>query len=71
MEASQEVTRAGYSPKTANVTGPQNLVKFSIAKAIQATKDARAQRTQVTADRVVEELAAMGFAQLRHRTASR
>ncbi|BEQ15339.1 terminase small subunit [Desulfoferula mesophila] len=56
--------RAGYSEKAARFIGAENLTKPNIAKVVQAGRDARAQRTQVTANRVVEELAAVASARL-------
>ena len=47
-----------------SVAKVENLTKPNIAKAIQAAKYARAQRTRVTADMVVRELAAIAFARL-------
>ena len=64
LNATQAAIRAGYSKKTANVIGPQNLVKLGIAEAIQKAMDARSKRTEITADRVLEELAKLGFANM-------
>lgn len=64
LNATQAAIRAGYSEKTANRTASENLSKPDIAAAIQAAQKARAQRTEITADRVVQELAKLAFANL-------
>ena len=64
LNATQAAIRAGYSKKTANVIGPQNLVKLGIAEAIQKAMDARSKRTEITVDRVLKELAKLGFANM-------
>jgi phage terminase small subunit len=61
LNASAAARRAGYSERVANRIGAENLSKPGIAAAIQAAMQARQQRTQVTADRVVQELARLGF----------
>lgn len=53
LNATQAAIRAGYSAKTANEIGAQNLAKLSIQKAIEAAKNQRQQRTQITQDRVI------------------
>lgn len=64
LNASAAARRAGYSKSTAYSIGHENLTKPHIAAAIQAGKDARARRLDVTADRVLEELAYVGFSRL-------
>lgn len=61
LNATQAAIRAGYSAKTAEEQGYQLLRKTSVAKAIAEQKRARAERTEVTADRVVDELAALSL----------
>jgi phage terminase small subunit len=63
LNATQAAIRAGYSKKTANVIGRQNLIKLSdpIEKAISE----RAERSQITSDRVLQELARIAFVDLR------
>jgi phage terminase small subunit len=58
--------RAGYSPKTAGSIASENLKKPDIAAAIQAALEARAERTAITADRVLAEVALLAFSDLRH-----
>jgi len=62
--ATQAAIRAGYSPKTAGQVGFENLKKPEIEKAIQKAFKERAKRTEVTADRVIDELAAIAFANM-------
>lgn len=64
LNATQAAKRAGYSERTASRTGSENLSKPVIAAAIAKAQTERANRTQVTADRVVEELAKIGFSNL-------
>jgi phage terminase small subunit len=64
FNATQAAIRAGYSKKTAEVQGYENLRKPNIAEAIAAAQAARAERTQITADMVVQELAKIGFANM-------
>ncbi|UTY50438.1 terminase small subunit [Sinorhizobium fredii] len=65
LNATQAAIRAGYSEKTAYSIGEENLRKPEIAAAIQSAMDLRAKRTEITADRVLQELAKIGFADIR------
>lgn len=65
LNATQAAIRAGYSARTAHATGHENLSKPEIAAAIQAAMDERAKRTEITADRVLQELAKIGFSDIR------
>ena len=49
----QAAIRAGYSKKTAEWIGPQQLTKTHVAKAIAQGMKAHGERTAVTADRVL------------------
>jgi phage terminase small subunit len=51
--AAQAAIRAGYSAKTARFIGAENLTKPNIAAALEK---ARAERCELTADWVVDEL---------------
>ncbi len=66
LNATQAAIRAGYSKRTAYATGAENLRKPQIASAIEEAKARRAERTKVTADRVVTELARLAFSDMRH-----
>ena len=56
LNATQSAIRAGYSPKTANEQGAQNLAKLSIAEAIKEAQKERQNRTLVTQDDVIRGL---------------
>lgn len=64
LNATQAAIRAGYSPKGATVRGSELLANRKVQAAIdQAVKD-RAERTEVTSDRVIEELARIAFSNI-------
>ncbi len=65
LNATQAAIRAGYSPKTARKIGSQNLSKLIIAEAIAEAQEARSARTHITQDRVLQELARIGFSDIR------
>ena len=61
LNATQAAIRAGYSAKTAHAIGDENLRKPEIKSAIvQAQKD-RSKRTEITQDRVLQEIAKLAF----------
>lgn len=53
LNATQAAIRAGYSAKTAQVIGAENLTKPIISKCIQEAMEKRSQRTEITADFVI------------------
>lgn len=61
LNATQAAIRAGYSPKTANEQGAQNLVKLSIQKEISKAMAERSRRTGISQDRIIRELARIAF----------
>lgn len=61
MNATQAAIRATYSEKTAYSIGIENLKKPEIQEALQEAMQKRSDRTQITQDRVLEELAKVGF----------
>lgn len=61
LNASAALKRAGYKSKNPDVDGHQLLVKPSIQKAVQEAMDARSKRTEITADKVLQELAHIAF----------
>lgn len=65
LNATQAAIRAGYSAKTAEQQGYQLLQKTSVLKAIQEAMGKRSERTEITADRVLQELAKIGFSDMR------
>lgn len=61
LNATQAAIRAGYSAKTAMEQGCQQLQKPKVQEAIQAAMNARSKRTEITADRVLQEIAHIAF----------
>lgn len=61
LNATQAAIRAGYSPKTAHSIGQRLLKKVEIQAAIQSAKESRSIRTEITADRVLQEFARIAF----------
>lgn len=64
LNATQAAIRAGYSAKTAEQQAYQLLQKTSVQEAIAQAKQAREQRTQITADLVLREVASIALAPL-------
>ncbi len=56
LNATQAAIRAGYSVKTARQVGTENLSKPVISDAIERARNARSERTEMTADWVLEQL---------------
>lgn len=65
LNATQAAIRAGYSEKTAGSQGFDLLKKPEIQESIAAAMKAREQRTEITQDKVLAELAKIGFADIR------
>jgi phage terminase small subunit len=65
LNATQAAIRAGYSEDTAQVIGSENLSKPLVSEAIQVALDLRAERTRITADRVLVEVAKLGFSNIK------
>ena len=66
LSATQAAIRAGYSEKTAGQQGFALLKKVEIQSAISEAKAKRDKRTGITQDRVVAELAKLGFYDIRN-----
>ena len=64
LNATQAALRAGYSAKTAGKAGTKNTQKGPIKEAIDAAMAERARRVNLSADRVLQELALIGFANM-------
>ncbi len=62
--ATRSAIAAGYSRKTAPFMGYENLNKPHIAEEIARRQAARAEKHDVTADRIVAELAKLGFSNM-------
>lgn len=65
LNATAAAKRAGYSEDSARSIGSENLTKPDIQDAIAAAMSERAKRTEITADKVIKELAAIGFSNAR------
>jgi phage terminase small subunit len=65
LNATQAAIRAGYSEDTAYSQGQRLLKNVEIEKAVSAAMKLRAERTEITADRVLKELAKIGFSDIR------
>ena len=64
LNATQAAIRAGYSPHTAKDIGCENLAKPNISAAISLAMAERSKRTGINQDRVLQELARIGFAKI-------
>jgi phage terminase small subunit len=66
LNGKQAATRAGYShsPKSAEVQASRLLSDAKVDAAVREAMDARAQRTGVTADRVLRELAELALSNI-------
>ena len=64
LNATQAAVRAGYSPDTAGSIGAENLKKPEIKSRIDKAMAERSRRTGINQDRVLQELARIGFAKI-------
>lgn len=64
LNATQAAIRAGYAPKDADVQGPRLLGNVGVAAEVARAKADRSARIGLTQDRVLQELAAIGFARM-------
>lgn len=62
LNATAAAIRAGYSERTAKSQGQRLLTHVDVSAALAAAKAEREQRTEITQDRVVSELAKIAFA---------
>jgi len=65
LNATQAAIRAGYSKKTAEQQGNRLLGNVKVAADIASSQANRSQRTEITQDRVLAELAKIGFSDIR------
>jgi phage terminase small subunit len=56
LNATQAAIRAGYSAKTARQQASELLAKPDIAQAVARAQEKRAQRTGITAEKVLEDI---------------
>jgi len=64
LNATQAAIRAGYCNKNARQMGHENLTKPYIQQEIQRLMDERARKTEITAEKVLRELAKIGFSDI-------
>ena len=64
LNATQAAIRAGYKPDNAQQMGSENLSKPVISSAISKAMAERSKRTGINQDRVIRELARIGFAKI-------
>ena len=64
LNATQAAIRAGYSKKGADVQGHRLLGNVKISEAIQKAREELSERTGITQDMVIRELAKIGFANI-------
>jgi phage terminase small subunit len=65
LNATQAAIRAGYSAATAEAAGSRLLRNVKVAAAIAGARTDLSERTKVTQDRVLEELARIAFSDMR------
>lgn len=65
LNATQAAIRAGYSEKSSGQMAHEMLKKHEIQEALSEAMKAREERTQITQDRVLAELAKIGFSDIR------
>jgi len=64
--ATQAAIRAGYRANSAEVQGPRLLGNMRIAAAVQEKAAKKLERVGLTGDKVLRELARVGFSDVRH-----
>ncbi|MGL5436605.1 MAG: terminase small subunit [Lachnospiraceae bacterium] len=65
LNATQAAIRAGYSERTSYSMGQRLLKNVEIQNELQERMKQREQRTEITQDRVLQELAKLGFLDIR------
>lgn len=65
LNATRAAIRAGYSEKRASEIGYQLLQKTTVQIAIDSAQQRRSERTEITQDMVLQELARIGFSDIR------
>jgi len=61
LNATQAAIRAGYSTTSACVIGSENLAKPNVRASVDRALAERSRRTGINADRILRELACIGF----------
>ena len=65
LNGAKAAERSGYSKKTARTQANQLLTKLDISKRVAELKKERSERTEITQDMVIRELAICGFSDLK------
>jgi phage terminase small subunit len=65
LNATQAAIRAGYSKETAQEQGSRLLLNVMVKEAIQKELDKRSERTEITADMVLKQLAKIAFSDIK------
>ena len=65
LNANQAAIRAGYSRRTAKQTAAETLTKPYVQAALRRGMAERERRTEITQDRVLEQLAKIAFADMK------
>jgi phage terminase small subunit len=65
LNATQAAIRAGYDEPSARQTGSKLLSYADVQDRIQGLMDKRGQKLEITADKVIQELARIGFYDIR------
>lgn len=61
LNGAQAAIRAGYSARTAKEQAARLLTNANVSAAIEKAKAARSERTEITQDRVLQEIARLAF----------
>jgi len=64
LSAKESALEAGYAKKNAAIIGAMNLNKKHIKEYISFKMDERSKRTDITADRVIQEISKLAFAKI-------
>lgn len=62
LNATDAAVKAGYSKKTAKEIGAENLTKLHIQEYLESRMNKRAEKLEITADKVISEIAKLAFA---------
>jgi|CXWL01.1.fsa_nt_gi phage terminase small subunit len=65
FNATQAAIRAGYSRRTAREIGRQNMTKANILEALELQIDRLERKSELTAERAVQEIARLAFSDIR------
>lgn len=66
LNATKAAVRAGYSEKGAGTQGRRLMSTPAVRELVESLMAKRSERTAITADRVLEEIAVIAFSDLRH-----